>query len=477
MLRELLSKCLNGLASAIGAGPQALSMHQRQYLSNWRDELALRVTRNYAQVMAPIYLIAALLEFLAPQNTLNLVISFAFIGMSINAFGWILLERSALIKKSKAVLVQYCSSFLIGTIAFGYCLYKAMSYHVFELADYFIVGLIWMTYLWCIVLGTSITRLKTAIFLIFGAGLTAIIYILSGVQNAASVVWLVVFFSVCFFIYYYLKMRRDERYALLELSRTELAAENQSLKLRALEGELHVAKALHESMVPPPQSVILESCRVDFFHVPYGILGGDWVAARALSDGTWVIAVADVTGKGVSAALVVQAIQSLWAAQLTVADFDPIKWLSSINKTLCLMGRGESHTMTIGLLVLGQDTVTYYSAGHVPVYVVQDIHNPRSVSRLVGQGLPLGVAEPIQVLPITIPLNQDTPYVLLLATDGVLDWQTRRRDSKVFELMTNVINEGAGAIARHKVDDDKILVMIRSASCFASDEPTLNLAN
>ncbi|MBM4251725.1 MAG: serine/threonine-protein phosphatase [Deltaproteobacteria bacterium] len=203
---------------------------------------------------------------------------------------------------------------------------------------------------------------------------------------------------------------------------------------------------------------------IDFFHVPYGILGGDWLAERELPDGRQVVVVADVTGKGIPAAMVVQCVQSLWAASLAEPQFDADKWLQSLNQALCTLGRTQgTHSVSMGVMVLAGSHCTYFSAGHVPMYFARDIHDHRSIVPINARGSVLGLDPLVTFQPEIIALPVGEPYILMLGTDGILDWQTRRSGRAVQRIIRGALDEGMSAIAKHPVSDDKIMIIIRAA--------------
>ena len=105
-----------------------------------------------------------------------------------------------------------------------------------------------------------------------------------------------------------------------------------------------------------------------------------------IAPGRWAIAVADVTGKGVPAAMVVQSLQCLWAQTFSEQSFDPKAWINVVNRTLFTLGSKQPHTLTLGLMMLDEGKLAYYCAGHLPLYLVRDISNPESVEANGGGG-------------------------------------------------------------------------------------------
>ncbi len=82
------------------------------------------------------------------------------------------------------------------------------------------------------------------------------------------------------------------------------------------------------------------------------------------------------------AALICHAVQSLWADSLADSHFDPERFLRRVNSTLFTLGKNQPHTLTLGILRMTKDDLTYWSAGHVPVLVYSD----SKVQRLSASG-------------------------------------------------------------------------------------------
>ena len=250
--------------------------------------------------------------------------------------------------------------------------------------------------------------------------------------------------------------------ARLNIEKAGLSELNERLQREALETELQVASRIQTLLTADPAPLSSGDSTVICFHEPYGILGGDWMATRRLSNGTVVIAVADVSGKGIPAAMVVQSIQALWAYALNEPEFSAESWISSVNNVLITLGARAPHTLTMGLVTVDQHFLTYYSAGHVPLVLIRNSDQPESVEMVHGFGGILGLSKNLVIQPTVVSLPVGGPYTILLGTDGVFDWHTRRSRKALLSLLAQVQRDGREAIVRLPTADDKILVVIRS---------------
>ena len=439
---------------------QVLTVGQAQQLERWRDLEALRVFRSFGLV-SPFISLVGVVGFLtlapAPMRLPGVVFSAA---LSLNALVALAIERYASpLQLRFALRANALISTVIGAVAFALLLYLALTEPGVPAADFVVAGLIWIWMLWyvgayAVLFGRYILLLK-----IVHAIPPLLAFSLAHSPETPSIFLALIFMDGFVAAYFSLLNARGEDSALLALRSQKLEMQNESLRLQAIETELSLVRELG-NLAKIPESVQVGRCRIAAYHVPFGILGGDWMASRHLADGRYVIVVGDVTGKGVPAAMVVQAVQSLWAAHLHIDHWEPMTWFSAVNRSLRTMGRRHAQTLSVGMVILDGRKLTYISAGHVPLYIVADVRD-RNTGRFVGgSGQILGIYADPQIVPVTVELPDLSPYAVLLGTDGILDWQTRKSSKRAFQLLQQVEARGADAIKDHPVDDDKILVTI-----------------
>lgn len=238
-----------------------------------------------------------------------------------------------------------------------------------------------------------------------------------------------------------------------------LREQNQKLKLTAVQTDIELARRLHESLMPPPNKLQTGRYTLSFFHQPMGVLGGDWYAYRELSDGSIVIAVGDVTGKGVGAAMVVQSVQTLWADALTSSTFDAASWLQCVHETLQKLGERHTLSLSLGLVILRHHSIDYYSAGHTPLINIAMNAEGQKVSQVYGVGHLLGVSSASrEIKPVSILLNSNQPQIILLGTDGVIGPNLRCSQKSLTKFASDFLQRGLKALPA--ATDDQILVQI-----------------
>ncbi|HZL55558.1 MAG TPA: PP2C family protein-serine/threonine phosphatase, partial [Bryobacteraceae bacterium] len=155
--------------------------------------------------------------------------------------------------------------------------------------------------------------------------------------------------------------------------------------------EFNVARSAQQRMLPSrpptlPGYTIAASCD------PAREVGGDLYDFLRLSEGRWGIGVADVSGKGVPAALYMTLTKGLLCAAALDSD-DPRQILGAVNKHLRTVTKKKMFvTMALGVLDPESRSMEYVRAGHNPVvWRRRDAVETRLLS---GSGIGLGIAGP-----------------------------------------------------------------------------------
>jgi len=145
---------------------------------------------------------------------------------------------------------------------------------------------------------------------------------------------------------------------------------NESLRQEALKKELELAARMQKMLIPD-NSHMPKNPRivVNGFYFPHYEVGGDYYDCIKLSDTKTGICIADVSGKGMSAAILMSNFQASLRALLT-ADIDLETLVAKLNSIVVINASGEKF---ITLFVARYDHVTrvleYLNAAHNPPVV------------------------------------------------------------------------------------------------------------
>lgn len=211
--------------------------------------------------------------------------------------------------------------------------------------------------------------------------------------------------------------------------RNELA--RQSLAQDLEQAQQLQVRVLVPETVPSPYFSIEEQ------YLPAQTVGGDFFQMVAGSDGSLLVVIGDVSGKGISAAMLVAVLVGALCTRAR-SGFDPVDMLATLNERL--VGRGMGHLATCLAAELRPDgTVRIANAGHLSPYL-----NGEEVS-LEGS-LPLGSATTLD--PSVTSFRLQPGDALTFLTDGVVEAMDGKRELFGFERARAISTQPAAAIAQ-----------------------------
>jgi serine phosphatase RsbU (regulator of sigma subunit) len=187
-------------------------------------------------------------------------------------------------------------------------------------------------------------------------------------------------------------VRSSDEFGTLAASFNQMAADlerHQALVMERerLRGELELSRQIQTEMLPrgPLRSAIAEIAGVS---VPAREVGGDFFNYFDLADGRLALLVGDVSGKGVSAALLMANAQATLRARLPI-ETDLGALTDAFDRELDLnTPRNVYLTLFIGILEKDGRTLRYVNAGHNPQFLIRS-HGP--IEPLSSTGLPVAL--------------------------------------------------------------------------------------
>lgn len=218
------------------------------------------------------------------------------------------------------------------------------------------------------------------------------------------------------------------------------------LEQHAQERELEIARSIQENLLPRTMPE-LPGFEIAGLSRPARMVGGDYFDVIALPDGRYVIAIADVAGKGVPAAILIAAVRA--AVQIEVRGLKDEKELLHIIERLNQMVCRDTSssvfvTMVLGVLDPSRRTLTYCNAGHVhPLLCHRDGH----VSSLDVGGCFLGIMPGIHYELSVAPLEPGS--ILVMYSDGVTDMMNGRREMFGIQRLTDLLVTADRLSAHH----------------------------
>ncbi len=156
----------------------------------------------------------------------------------------------------------------------------------------------------------------------------------------------------------------------------------------ALDREADEARAIQQALLPK-SSPFIPGFVISGRSVPARAVGGDWYDFIPFPDGRWGLVLADVSGKGTAAALLMSATRGVFRS-LAEACCTPGEVLTKLNQLLVDdFPAGKFVTMVYAVLDPATRTVVFANAGHLrPLFIDDQGEHFLDVER----GLPLGLA-------------------------------------------------------------------------------------
>lgn len=229
-----------------------------------------------------------------------------------------------------------------------------------------------------------------------------------------------------------------------------LRAFEQEMRLEQLQKELLAAYEIQTGMLPHGPTLVPELPAIDVcarMDVVKSV-GGDFFDAFALDERRACIAIGDVSGKGMPAALfMVRALTLLRAELIKPGDLGAS--LSRFNRALCETNIAH---MFVSLIVMTIDThdgtVTYVNAGHLPILLSRA--GGAFVEVDESRGLIAGVLSDTVYTPGTLAIGDRDRLVLY--TDGVTEARNPERQFYRAAGLSACVNGAARGDSKSLVD-------------------------
>ena len=217
----------------------------------------------------------------------------------------------------------------------------------------------------------------------------------------------------------------------------------EQLGRQQLNRDLELAQRVQQGLLPsrPPE---LSGYEIFDYYESARHVGGDFFGYVPLADGRLAVVLADVSGKGVAAALLMAAL-SADVRYCLASERDLGRAVSLINESF-LRGGWDDRFATLVVTVVdpAAHRVEICNAGHLPVFVREASGMVRNVAGDLG-GLPLGMAGSHDYRTCQMTIAPGT--VLVMCTDGVSEALDHEERCYGFERLEQVLAEpAAGAV-------------------------------
>jgi serine phosphatase RsbU (regulator of sigma subunit) len=229
----------------------------------------------------------------------------------------------------------------------------------------------------------------------------------------------------------------------LEETVRELEASRELVRLKTLEEqknrerELALAQETQESLLPRflPQ---FENYHIHAFNAPTRYVGGDFYDFLQLSSGEWTGVLADVSGKGMSAALLSSMVLGALSLKLR-SGTQPQEVLNRINQLLCEKSLPYQFVTLFLFLLSPNGAGQFISAGHNPACLFRSATG--KIEQLVSEHYFLGMFDFASYQ--SRPLHLDKGDILVVYSDGLTEAENPRGEMFGEESLMEIVRQEA----------------------------------
>jgi serine phosphatase RsbU (regulator of sigma subunit) len=240
-----------------------------------------------------------------------------------------------------------------------------------------------------------------------------------------------------------LHMELKKQTKALEQTVWELEASQEVVRLKTLEErkkleqELALAEETQRSLLPRclPQ---FENYRIHAFNSPTRYVGGDFYDFVQLSSGDWVGILADVSGKGMSAALLSSMLLGALSVEFRYGT-QPQEVLNRVNQLLCQRSLPHQFVTIFLFLLSPQGIGQFISAGHNPAYLFRSATG--TIEPLSSDGMILGAFPSITYQ--SSPLHLRRGDILVVYSDGLTEARNQQDEMFGEERLLQIIQQEA----------------------------------
>ncbi len=190
----------------------------------------------------------------------------------------------------------------------------------------------------------------------------------------------------------------------------------ESIAQAGLKRELELAAEM-QSMLLPKQLPQTNTLLVDAYYKSHGQVGGDYYDFIQINNQEWICCMADVSGKGVSAAFLMAGLQAQLRGLIETHGCDLEKIISALNTKVLDSAQGEKFvTFFIGHYHSEKQEFSYINCGHNPGFVFNDNSNSWMNAQIPALGI---IDEFPDLKKNTLHFTKGTH--ILLYTDGLAE--------------------------------------------------------
>jgi phosphoserine phosphatase RsbU/P len=224
---------------------------------------------------------------------------------------------------------------------------------------------------------------------------------------------------------------------------------------------LDLRRAMEVQKAFIPQNPPIPGLECETYYRPAHGVSGDYYDFFRVSNGKWGIAIGDVSGKGIGAALVMAKLQASVRAQAQQSHSDPAIAMKRVNQ---LLYESAPIHFYASLFYAEYDprtrTLAYVNAGQNPPIVIRCQGGRGKVFRLESGGIPVGLFENSNYNSVSFQLEASD--FLVACTDGIIETESHEGRQWGQQRLEDLFSACGGRTPGHVVRS-----ILREVSAFA----------
>ena len=193
----------------------------------------------------------------------------------------------------------------------------------------------------------------------------------------------------------------------------------ESLRQEVMRKELELASRIQHMLIPE-NSTLPQNNHIRFtaFYHPHFSVGGDYYDCISLNNNEFGFCIADVSGKGISAAILMSNFQAnlraLFSDEITLDQL-----VNRLNTRVMASAKGEKFiTLFIGKYIVDRRELQYINAGHNPPLLYEE--NKKQLSMLMKGCVGMGMLDKIPATEMGV-ITMHEPTKMFCYTDGLVE--------------------------------------------------------
>ena len=194
---------------------------------------------------------------------------------------------------------------------------------------------------------------------------------------------------------------------------------NESLRQEAMKKEMELASRMQNMLIPENHTLPKnEHINITSFYHPHYSVGGDYYDCIMLNDNELGFCIADVSGKGISAAILMSNFQANLRALFT-DEISIEQLVTKLNERVMSSAKSEKFiTLFVGKYTISTHEVQYINAGHNPPILFEKVQGKLSMLKKGCVGM--GMLDDIPVIEKGV-ITIKEPSKIFCYTDGLVE--------------------------------------------------------